>query len=308
MPSDAVTMDKIVSLCRRRGFVFPSSEIYGGLGSTYDYGHYGVLTKNNIRSRWFDSMVQERDDIVALDSAVILNPLVWQASGHVEGFTDPLVDCRTCKLRFRARPARGLAVRPQAEQEARRDAGLRPHRAAAVQPDVRDLGRRARRGRLEGLPAAGDRAGHLHQLQERAPAGAPAAAVRDRPGRQVVPQRDHARELPLPAARVRADGDGVLRPARRRRPVARVLDRRAHRVVPRARPARVAPARARARARGALALLVGHQRHRVPLPDRLVRARGRREPRRLRPAAAHRGVGHEARVRRPGRLRATCRS
>jgi glycyl-tRNA synthetase len=97
-----VTMDTIVSLCRRRGFVFPSSEIYGGLGSTYDYGHYGVLTKNNIRSLWFRAMVQERDDIVALDSAIILNPAVWEASGHVAGFTDPLVDCRTCKLRFRA--------------------------------------------------------------------------------------------------------------------------------------------------------------------------------------------------------------
>jgi glycyl-tRNA synthetase len=95
-------MDKIVSLCRRRGFVFPSSEIYGGMGSTYDYGHYGVLMKNNIRSLWFQAMVQERDDIVALDSAIILNPLVWEASGHVGGFTDPLVDCRTCKLRFRA--------------------------------------------------------------------------------------------------------------------------------------------------------------------------------------------------------------
>jgi glycyl-tRNA synthetase len=97
-----VTMDKIVSLCRRRGFVFPSSEIYGGLGSTYDYGHYGVLMKNNIRSLWFKSMVQERDDMVALDSAVILNPQVWVASGHVAGFSDPLIDCRTCKLRFRA--------------------------------------------------------------------------------------------------------------------------------------------------------------------------------------------------------------
>jgi len=97
-----VTMDKIVSLSRRRGFVFPSSEIYGGMGSTYDYGHYGVLTKNNIRSLWFQAMVQERDDIVALDSAIILNPRVWEASGHVGGFTDPLVDCRTCKLRFRA--------------------------------------------------------------------------------------------------------------------------------------------------------------------------------------------------------------
>src|SRR6266498_3833165 len=95
-------MDKIVSLCRRRGFVFPSSEIYGGLGSAYDYGHYGVLAKNNVKARWLEAMVQERDDIVALDSAIILNPRVWEASGHVEGFSDPLVDCRTCKLRFRA--------------------------------------------------------------------------------------------------------------------------------------------------------------------------------------------------------------
>ena len=102
MAIDAVSMDKIVSLCRRRGFVFPSSEIYGGLGSTFDYGHYGVLMKNNIKARWFEAMILERDDIVALDSAVILHPRVWEASGHVEGFTDPLVDCRTCKLRFRA--------------------------------------------------------------------------------------------------------------------------------------------------------------------------------------------------------------
>jgi glycyl-tRNA synthetase len=100
--ADTVTMDKIVSLARRRGFVFPSSEIYGGLGSAYDYGHYGVLAKNNVKARWLEAMVQERDDIVALDSAIILNPSVWEASGHVAGFTDPLVDCRTCKLRFRA--------------------------------------------------------------------------------------------------------------------------------------------------------------------------------------------------------------
>ncbi len=99
---EQLTMDTIVSLCRRRGFVFPSSEIYGGLGSTYDYGHYGVLTRNNIRQLWQRAMVQERDDVVALDSAVILNPRVWEASGHVASFTDPLVDCRTCKLRFRA--------------------------------------------------------------------------------------------------------------------------------------------------------------------------------------------------------------
>jgi glycyl-tRNA synthetase len=100
--ADVVTMDKIVSLARRRGFVFPASEIYGGLGSSYDYGHYGVLLKENVKARWLEAMVRERDDIVALDSSIILHPEVWAASGHVGGFTDPLVDCRTCKLRFRA--------------------------------------------------------------------------------------------------------------------------------------------------------------------------------------------------------------
>jgi glycyl-tRNA synthetase len=95
-------MEKIVSLARRRGFVFPSSEIYGGLGSSYDYGHYGVLMKENVKARWLEAMVRERDDIVALDSSVILHPRVWEASGHVTGFTDPLVDCRYCKRRFRA--------------------------------------------------------------------------------------------------------------------------------------------------------------------------------------------------------------
>ena len=95
-------MDKIVSLSKRRGFVFPSSEIYGGLGSSYDYGHYGVLLKNNVRNQWWRAMLQERDDVVALDSAIIQHPRTWEASGHLAGFTDPLIDCRTCKLRFRA--------------------------------------------------------------------------------------------------------------------------------------------------------------------------------------------------------------
>jgi glycyl-tRNA synthetase len=95
-------MDKIVSLSKRRGFVFPSSEIYGGLGSSYDYGHYGVLLKNNVKAQWWRAMLQERDDVVALDSAIIQHPQTWVASGHLAGFTDPLVDCRTCKLRFRA--------------------------------------------------------------------------------------------------------------------------------------------------------------------------------------------------------------
>ncbi len=99
---DVVTMDKIVALCKRRGFVFPSSEIYGGVGSTYDFGHYGVLLKGNVKGEWWRAMLQERDDIVALDSAILQHPRVWEASGHLAGFTDPLVDCRTCGQRFRA--------------------------------------------------------------------------------------------------------------------------------------------------------------------------------------------------------------
>src|SRR3954465_7443190 len=97
-----VSMDEIVALCKRRGFVFPSSEIYGGLGSTYDYGHYGVLLKGNVKAEWWRAMLQERDDIVAIDSAILQHPKVWEASGHLEGFTDPLVQCLgKCKRRWR---------------------------------------------------------------------------------------------------------------------------------------------------------------------------------------------------------------
>jgi glycyl-tRNA synthetase len=102
MANDVVTMDKIVSLCKRRGIIFPSSEIYGGIGSSYDYGHYGVLLKNNVKAQWWRALLQERDDVVALDSAIIQHPRTWEASGHIAGFTDPLVDCRTCKRRYRA--------------------------------------------------------------------------------------------------------------------------------------------------------------------------------------------------------------
>jgi glycyl-tRNA synthetase len=99
---DVVTMDKVVALCKRRGFIFPSSEIYGGVGSTYDFGHYGVLLKGNVKNEWWRSMISNREDIVALDSAILQHPRVWEASGHLAGFTDPLVDCRTCGQRFRA--------------------------------------------------------------------------------------------------------------------------------------------------------------------------------------------------------------
>ena len=96
------SMDTIVNLCKRRGFVLPNSEIYGGQRSTYDYGPLGVELKNNVKKAWWRFMVQLRDNVVGLDSAVILSPRVWEASGHVDVFTDPLVECLNCHHRFRA--------------------------------------------------------------------------------------------------------------------------------------------------------------------------------------------------------------
>ncbi len=98
----SVTMDKIVNLCKRRGFVFPSSEIYGGFASTWDYGPLGIELKRNIRETWWRYMVTARENVVGIESSVLMHPRVWEASGHVAGFSDPLVDCRVCKRRFRA--------------------------------------------------------------------------------------------------------------------------------------------------------------------------------------------------------------
>src|SRR4051794_38667246 len=98
----AATLDEVVALCKRRGLIFPASEIYGGFANTYDYGHYGVLLKRNVTDAWWKAMIQERDDIVALDSAIIQHPRTWEASGHLAGFSDPLVQCLgRCKRRFR---------------------------------------------------------------------------------------------------------------------------------------------------------------------------------------------------------------
>ena len=95
-------MDRVVNLAKRRGLIFPSSEIYGGFRSTWDYGPLGALLKRNVKDAWWRSMVQLRDDVVGLDAAILMAPRVWEASGHVATFTDPLVDCRNCKERFRA--------------------------------------------------------------------------------------------------------------------------------------------------------------------------------------------------------------
>ncbi|MBU1032705.1 glycine--tRNA ligase [Patescibacteria group bacterium] len=95
-------MDILVSLCKRRGFIFPGSEIYGGFANSWDYGPYGVELKNNIRNAWWKRFVNGRDDVVGVDTPIIMNPKAWEASGHIETFSDPLVDCKKCKRRFRA--------------------------------------------------------------------------------------------------------------------------------------------------------------------------------------------------------------
>ena len=97
-----LTMEKLVSLCQRRGFIFPSSEIYGGLASTWDYGPVGVELKRNVKEAWWRANVHERDDMVGLDTSILMNPRVWEASGHVTAFSDPLVECKECHQRWRA--------------------------------------------------------------------------------------------------------------------------------------------------------------------------------------------------------------
>ena len=114
-------LDTIVSLAKRRGFVFPSSEIYGGINAVWDYGPLGVELKNNVKRAWWRAMVQERDDIVGLDAGILMHPQVWVTSGHVGSFSDPLVECATCRPPLPARRAagrRGPVARPTSRDPA----------------------------------------------------------------------------------------------------------------------------------------------------------------------------------------------
>src|SRR6185295_12369442 len=102
MKEEQHVMEKIVGFAKRRGFIFPGSEIYGGLAGTWDYGPFGVELKNNVKQLWWKMFVQERDDMCGIDAAILMNGRAWEASGHVEGFQDPLVECKKCHHRFRA--------------------------------------------------------------------------------------------------------------------------------------------------------------------------------------------------------------
>ena len=321
-----VDMDTLVSLCKRRGFIFQSSEIYGGLGSAWDYGPLGVELKQNIRNLWWRDSVHLRRDVLGLEAAVLMHPRVWEASGHLERFTDPMVDCRECKRRFRADHVDDAAVAPllpgQEGEQVRRSRPARrastagrtgklcpgvrqggADRAPPVQPDAEDVPRTGRGGGGRDVPPPGDRPGHVRQLRQRAAVDAAEAALRHRPDRPELPQRDHAGELHLPDARVRADGARVLRePARHgggpagRRVLARPLDRRTDVVVPALRDPRREPAPPGARQGRAGPLRQAHGRHRVPVRHRLERAGGDRQPHRLRPQAPRRGERQDAQL------------
>ena len=214
VPMPATSLDQVVSLAKRRGFIYPSSEIYGGLQGVFDYGPLGVELKNNIKQDWWRANVYERDDMEGLDAAILMNRLVWKYSGHEETFVDPMVDCRNCKSRWRADQIHGKCPNcGSTDLTEPRPFNMMFKTAVGPVADAE----------LVRLPAARDGAGHLRQLRECAVDHQPQAAVRDRPDRQGLPQRDQPAQLPVPRARVRYAGDRVLRDAGHRGRVASAL-------------------------------------------------------------------------------------
>ena len=173
MNNNEKTMEKIVSLCKGRGFIFAGSEIYGGLSNTWDYGPLGVELKNNVKRAWWKRFVQQSPYNVGLDSAILMNPEVWVATGHVGGFSDPLMDCKDCKTRHRAdkliedftgKSADGWSNEP-------------------IQPDVQDLPGCHRGCQEPDLSAPGNRTGYLCKLCQRPAHHPQKTAVRHCTGR-----------------------------------------------------------------------------------------------------------------------------
>ena len=295
---DPALFDKVVNLCKRRGFVFPSAEIYGGFRSTYDYGPLGVLMLRNVKDAWWRSMVQLRDDVVGLDAAILSPPAVWEASGHLANFTDPLVDCRDCKERFRLDKLDDPNTCPSCGKhgtftEARQfnlmfkthagpvegaghEVYLRPETAQGMFLNFKNVLETSRKKPPFGIAQVGKsfrneitpgnfvfRTREFEQMEME-------YFVPPDEGQQWYEywcQQRHAWYIDL----------GIpLRPA-----------------------AAAAPRRRRA-----VPLLLGHVRRGVPLPVGLGRARGHRQPGRLRPHPARQALGREARVLRPGHQRA----
>jgi hypothetical protein len=204
---DQPSMDALVSLCARRGFIWQSSEIYGGINGFWDYGPLGVELKNRLKARWWQKVVREREDVEGLDSSIIAHPRTWEASGHVEHFSDPMVDCRTCKRRFRADQLEGPC--PEApRQRSLRECDL---------TEARDFNLMLKTsiGASHGLSAGRDVSIDFSRLQAGSRERPSEASLRHRPDWQGVSQRDQPTQLYVPIPRVRAGGARVLRPQRR---------------------------------------------------------------------------------------------
>ena len=232
--NEHATMEKVVNLCKRRGFIFPSSEIYGGIGSTWDYGPVGVELKRNVKEAWWKAVVTGRNDTVGLDASILMHPRVWEASGHVAGFSDPLVECKECHHRFREDFLEEAGKCPDCGGEVTEARQFNLMFKTFMGP-VEDT---ASTVFLRPETAQGIFVNFTNVPRHRAPED----PLRHRPDRQELPQRDHPGQLHLPHPRVRADGDRVLRQAGRGRGGVPVLAGCAHAVVrgqrhPRRKPA-----------------------------------------------------------------------
>ena len=288
-------MDKMVGLCKRRGFIFQSAEIYGGFRSTYDYGPLGVNMLRNVKNAWWRSMVQLRDDVVGLDAAILAPPAIWEASGHLANFTDPLVDCRQCHSRWRADKIDGVC--PQCGStdftEARAFNLMFKTHAGPLEDEgaVAYLRPETAQGMFVNFTNI------LQTTRKKPPFGI--AQVGKSFRNEITPQNFVFRTREFEQMEME-----YFVPPDREPGLVRVLAGRALRLVPRpGHPRRPAPA-APPRRRRAVALLGRHGRRRVPLPLGLGRAGGHRQPDRLRPEGPRRGLGREARLLRPDDQRA----
>ncbi len=214
MEQSEKTLDMIVNLCKNRGYVFPGSEIYGGLANSWDYGPLGVEFKNNVKKAWLKKFVQESPYNVGLDAAIIMNPQTWVTTGHVSSFSDPLLDCRACKARHRADKLIG-EEHPEVNVEAmsfdEMDQFIAEHEDIVCPvcgkhdfTPIRKFNLMFKTSigvtedALHLLSPSRDRAGHLRQLCQHPAHHPPQAALRRLPGRQGLPQRDHPGQLHLP--------------------------------------------------------------------------------------------------------------
>ena len=310
MPADRI--DSVVSLAKRRGFVFPSSEIYGGTRSAWDYGPLGVELKENVRRQWWRTMVQQRDDIVGLDSAVILAREVWEASGHIDEFVDPLTECQSCHKRFRAdhleeafeaKHGRAADVARRAQLPQLRQQG-HLHRAEDVQRPDEDLPRPGRERRGPALPAA-----RRPRRASSSTTTTSTTAARKKPPFGIAQIGKSFRNEITPGNFIfrtrefeQMEMEFFVEPGTDEEWHEYWLQQRWNWYLDLG-LSREQPALLRAPEGEAVALLQAHGRHRVPLPvrrHRVLRARGHRQPHRLRPDHALQALRRRPVLLRPG--------